>query len=144
MSDPNNSFPEIGSSSGVDEGYPTNTVIGVINDPQATHVAVTALSEMPIVEDTIDVVCTESVVEQLNAYRADRPWKARVAHFLMGMSDELELQEKYGRWLDEGSFIIRVPIPDQEQAETVATVMREQGGHFIHYYGPSTITTLVP
>lgn len=132
-----------GRSTGFGEGYPSHQVIGVIDNVEATQAAIDAVTRMSIADELIDIVCDTVREEQLAEYQAEHPWRARVNHILTSISNESELLEQYNEMLSRGRLIVRVKVDNEKQAEAVADAMQKQGGHFINYFGPQVITTLV-
>jgi len=128
----------------INEEYPTNTVIGVVEDAQAAETIVSKLEELPLNEDSIDVLCNEAAAEQIAEYRKEHPIKARVDHVMTFMSNESELIDQYNQRFADGELIVSAEVESEAQAHDVADVMRQHGGHYINYFGTQVITTLEP
>jgi len=128
----------------ITEEYPTNTVIGVVVDAKAAEAIVSKLAEMPMSEESIDILGDEAAAEQIEEYRQEHPIKARIDHVMTFMSNESELIDQYNQRLADGELIVMAEVKDGEQAHDVAGVMRRYGGHYINYFGTQVITTLEP
>lgn len=128
----------------INEEYPTNTVIGVVDDSKAAEALVAQLAKLPINEESIDVLGNEAAAEQIEEYRKEHPVKARIDHVMTFMSNESELIDQYNQRLNDGELIVSAEVADEEQAHKVADVMRQHGGHYINYFGTQVITTLEP
>jgi hypothetical protein len=126
------------------EEYPTNTVIGVVEDAKAAEAIASKLEDMPLNEDSINILCDEAAAEQIEEYRNEHPIKARIDHVMTFMSNESELIDQYNQRLNNGELIVSAAVEDEEQAHEVADVMRQHGGHYINYFGTQVITTLEP
>jgi hypothetical protein len=126
------------------EEYPTNTVIGVVEDAKAAEAIASKLEDMPLNEDSINILCDEAAAEQIEEYRNEHPIKARIDHVMTFMSNESELIDQYNQRLNNGELIVSAEVEDEEQAHEVADVMRQHGGHYINYFGTQVITTLEP
>lgn len=130
-------------SSEMTPSYPENSVIGVFEDPDTTSAVVDALADRPETAGTIDVISDTVAEERITALRDENPLKARIIRFLLVASNEAEILDRYKRSIDEGRYVVRVPI-QEGQENAVAEVMQRHGGHFVNYFGRLAITTLVP
>jgi hypothetical protein len=128
----------------ISEEYPTNPVFGVVDDDKAADALVKKLSELPIKQESIDVLRNEEAAEQIEQYRVEHPVKARLDHVMTFMSNESELIDQYNQRLNDGELIVSAEVADEAQAHEVADVMRQHGGHYINYFGTQVITTLEP
>jgi hypothetical protein len=124
--------------------YPTNTVIGVVEDAETAEKLVAKLGELPLDEESIDVLGQDTAAEQIEEYRKEHPVKARIDHVMTFMSNESELIDQYNQRLNNGELIVSAEVVDEEQAHKVADVMRQHGAHYINYFGTQVITTLEP
>jgi len=137
MMDAHEPTPRIG------EAYPINTVVGVVDDAQSADATVMALEQMLGFGDVVEVVGSTKAVEQLAQYQRKHPWKARVNRLVKYIGNESEIFERYRQVLNQGDFIVIVPVADETEAGTVANTMQQQGSHYINYFGPKKVTTLV-
>ncbi len=128
----------------INEEYPTNTVFGVVDDAETAEAIVSKLEEMPLNQDSINILCDEVVTEQIEEYRKEHPIKARIDHVMTFMSNESELVDRYNQQLNNGNVIVSTQVTDEEQAHEVADLMREHGATYINYFGTQVITTLEP
>lgn len=133
-----------GTPARIHEEYPTNTVIGVVEDATAADAIVSKLEDMPLNEDSIKILCDKVAAEQIEDYRNEHPVKARIDHVMTFMSNESELIDQYNQRLTNGELIVSAEVEDEEQAHEVAGIMRHYGGHYINYFGTQVITTLEP
>lgn len=128
----------------INEEYPTNRVVGVVENAKAAEAIVSKLAEMPLDEDSIDLLCNEAAAEQIAEYQEEHPWKAKVNHIMTFMSNESELIDQYNQMLERGELIVSAEVEDEEQAKDVADAIHQHGGHYINYFGTQVITTLEP
>jgi hypothetical protein len=124
--------------------YPLNKVVAVADQPSAVEAVVNGLADIGVDNDSIEVVCEAEARRHLEEFRARHPIKSRLIRVAQSLSDERALVDRYGQWLESGKFLVVAPAADSARAEEVGEAMRENGGHFVNYFGPLTITTIVP
>jgi hypothetical protein len=125
-------------------GYPLNKVVAVADQPSAVEAVVNGLTDMGVDEDSIGVVCEADARRHLEEFRARHPVKSRLIRLAQSLSDERAIVDRYGQWLESGKFLVVAPAADSARAEEVGEAMKENGAHFVNYYGPLTITTIAP
>lgn len=128
---------------GFDPGYPENTVFGVIDRARDAIDAVSALRQTPIDTDNVEIISNEVAEKEIANFRDERPVAARVVKFLVVAGEESEEWRSYNQHLEAGRYMIRIPVENDEQAERVAEVLQQHGGHHVNYFGSLTVTRLV-
>lgn len=119
------------SSSG--EKFPTNAVVGVIDQPTEAVRAVDklraagfeplVLSGQPGVERIENAGGSASMVQSLFGYEAGH-------------------SERHMEELRSGHFIVLVESHDNETTDQIHNILSEHGGHFVNYYSTWTTRTL--
>ena len=132
------------ASTRIDGEYPTNRVIGVVEDAKAAEAVVSHMATISFDEDSVDVIGNDAAAEQIATYQEEHPWKAKFNQLMTFMSNESELIDQYNQRLNDGELIVSAEVEGEEQAHEVADVMRQHGGHYINYFGTQVITTLEP
>jgi hypothetical protein len=123
--------------------YPTNTVIGVFEEPLGARQAVSALEDVSIDSESVDIVCNQIAEDRLEEVEEESMLKAKIVQFLFAAGEESEELNEYDRLLDEGRYLVRVPVEEDEQAKTVAEILQRHGGHYINYFSKFTVTKMV-
>lgn len=123
------------------KSFPTNAVVGVIDEPgEALRVA----AELRAANFAPDVLCSEGGVERIeNAGGSARDVRVvRMVQSLFGY--EADHTERHMAELTAGHFVVVVESHDDETTDRIRNVFSEHGGHFVNYYSSWTSRTLIP
>lgn len=122
--------------------YPTNRVVGTIDDPGAARTAVEALLEAGFNMDEIDVLYGEEGARRLDPTGKEHGVLARVQRTVLHMNDEDEYLRHHMEDILAGHFVIMVLAKEPEKREKVREILKSHGGHFIRFFGTWVIRSL--
>ena len=127
--------------SGTGRSFPTNAVVGVIDEPGE---ALRAAAELREAGFQPDVLSGESGVQRIeNAGGSPEGVRViRAAQSLFGY--EAEHTERHMTDLSAGHFVVLVESHDNETTDRILDVFSKHGGHFVNYYSRWTSRTLTP
>lgn len=123
------------------KSFPTNAVVGVIDDPGE---ALRAADKLRTAGYHPDVLCSERGVERIEnaGGSASDVRVTRMVQNLFGY--EADHTERHIAQLDAGNFVLLVESHDDETTDRIRDVLAEHGGHFVNYYSRWTSRTLIP
>ncbi len=121
--------------------FPTQAVVGIIEDPRELSGAIDELRAAGL---AADVLCGERGVERIEqAGGSARDVKlTRAIQGLFGY--EVEHTRRHTEALDDGDFVVLVPSEDDETTDRIRDVFAAHGGHFVNYYSRWTSRDLIP
>jgi hypothetical protein len=115
--------------------YPTNRVVGTIDDPAEAQAASEALLEAGFKLEEIDVLYGEEGLRRLDPTGKEH---GLLAHFQRAVQQYNE-ERKYIRHHEEdlraGHFVIMVLAGAPERRDTAKEILQSHGGHFIVFFG---------
>jgi hypothetical protein len=121
--------------------YPLNTVVAVFEEPEKAKEAVSSLDELSIDLDSVEVICNELAEKKFEELEEESTLKSRIAEFLYKAGQEKEQLQRYDRYLNEGKYVVQVPV-DDDKAEQVAQTLKSHGGFYIHHFSDYTVTQM--
>jgi hypothetical protein len=123
--------------------FPRDSVVGILDDPDAASAALDALVDAGVPEGRIQVLCGEAGARRLDPSGARHGLLGRLQRVIQQFADqEVSHAERQSRELRDGKFLVAVPVEDEEEGERVASILSEHGGHFINRYGRWTVQRL--
>ena len=123
--------------------YPTNKVIGIIDDPDDCKAALKDLKAAGFTADEIEVVSGEEGAHRLDPTGAEHGPLARFARWIEKAGDlEPKHVSRHEQEVLEGHFGIGVSAKEPEAREKVRKILKAHNGHFINFYGQWAIETL--
>ena len=121
--------------------YPTNRVVGTIDDPGAAQAVVESLLEAGFDIEGIEILYGEEGLRRLDPTGKEHGFLARVQR-----ADFLWNEDKYLRRHVEdiraGHFVVMVLAKEPEKREKVREILKSHGGHFIKFFGMWAIHSL--
>ena len=123
------------------ESFPTNAVVGVIDEARAALDAAEDLREAGFEPN---VLCGENGIERIEtAGGSARDVRAiRVVQSLFGF--EADHSQRHTAELAAGHFILLVESSDDATTDRIRDVLAEHHGHFVNHYSRWTSRSLIP
>jgi hypothetical protein len=125
--------------------YPTNHVLGIVDNPDQLVSAARALKEGAFLDSEIEVTCGREAADILDA-NTGRTGLAhvaiRLAERLGAKDEEMETKERYEQALRDGRFVVSVLAPTEERKQRAAEILRDHGAHFVNFMGRFAIEVL--
>lgn len=125
--------------------YPENTVVGIIDDVDRLHQAISALTSGGFLASEIDVLHGEAAAQSLSE-STGRTGLAGLAMRLVKSigipDDETAMKDRYADALEEGRYMVVVQAPTEERRELAAQLLHEHGGRFVNFLGRFTIQAM--
>jgi hypothetical protein len=122
--------------------YPTDHVVGIVDTREQLEGALDALTGGGFLESEIRVAHGPAAAARLEATTGRTGLVDRLLRFAerIGMpNDETAIKDRYEQALRDGQFVALVLAPSDERKARAADVLRSKGGHFINYFGRSSI-----
>jgi hypothetical protein len=116
--------------------YPTNRLLGVLDDPATGPDAVAALAAAGFHGDGIDVLAGEAGRDRLGRLGHSPNVLSRVVRlFQFLLMDQTPDFLVYERAIVDGRAVVAVDAPSRERMLAAAAVLERRGGHFMNYFG---------
>ena len=116
--------------------YPTQRLLGVIDDPARARDAAGALAAAGLAADAIDVLAGSDGRAQLAVLGSRPNALSRMVRAVQFLSmDQLPDFLVYERAIDDGRAVIAVRVPDRGRLESIRPVLERFGAHFLNYFG---------
>jgi hypothetical protein len=116
--------------------YPTNRLLGVIDDPEATPAAVDALVAAGFAPEGVVVLAGETGRDRLGRLGHHPNALSRAVRlfqfFLMDQTPDFLV---YERAILEGRAVVAVPAETRDRMLAAAGVLARHGGHFLNHFG---------
>jgi uncharacterized protein (TIGR02246 family) len=118
--------------------YPTNRVVGTIDDAARADAAVEALTEAAFDRDAIEVLHGEKDLARLDPKGAEHGILERLQRALIRTGGPAEEYKRLVHHVDDvraGRFVIMVLAPERERRTIAGDILDAHGAEFIGYYG---------
>ena len=126
--------------------YPTNKVVGIIDDVDNAKAAVRDLQKAGFSATQIRVLTGKEGARRINA-RGDKHgiW-ARMLRSIQKVLGDYEIPHatRHEREMLAGHFGIGVTVRDKDDRKKALQILKSHRGHFINFYGPLTMEILKP
>jgi hypothetical protein len=122
--------------------YPTNRVVGTVDDPGAAQAVVESLSQAGFDIEEIEVLYGEEGARRLDPTGKEHGVLARVQRTVLHMNDEVEYLRHHMEDILAGHFVIMVLAKEPEKREKVREILKSHGGHFIRFFGTWVIRSM--
>ncbi len=125
--------------------FPDDTLVGIIDDPDAVEEAIGDLKDAGVPEDGMQVLCCEDGARRLDPSGKRHGGMERLRRIVQNFGDEDRKHVR--RQADEmraGRFLISVLAEGEEERDRLTNILKERGGHFINHYTSWTVTQLEP
>lgn len=141
------SHPDIVESMGERKGYPSNSVIGVLNTRSEAERAIEELRGGGFIDSEIHPLAGQKAADELEATTGRKGLAniaIRVAERLGLTDEEIETKDEYEQALRAGRVLVLVDVPTRTRRDVAARILRANGAHSVNYFGRYTIAQLTP
>ncbi len=116
--------------------YPTNRVVGTIDDPTQARAAVEALLQAGFSRQDIDILHGEEDLHRPGSRSAEYPFLAQFQRTLIRtLSDDHEHLRHYAEDVRAGRWVVTVLAKKRDKRELAADVLGIHGAGSIEFYG---------
>jgi hypothetical protein len=116
--------------------YPTNRLLGVVDDPAAVTPITRALAEAGVPADAVDVLVGEAGVDRLGRLGARASPLSRLVRLVQFMTmDQTPDFLVYERALRDGRAVLAVRARGRDGMLPAADVLRRHDAHFLNWFG---------
>lgn len=118
--------------------YPTDRVVGTIDDPGDARTAIDTLLQAGFTRDDIDVLHGEAGLERLDPAGTDHGFLARFQRTLIRAAGPAEEYKHLMRHVDDvraGRFVVMVLAKEAAERGLAAQILSSHGAEFIGFYG---------
>jgi len=122
--------------------YPTNRVVGTINDSADAQAAVQELIEAGFNADEIDVIYGKEGMRRLDPTGEKHGLLARLQRTFLQLNEEPKHLRHHVDDVLAGHFVIMVLAEDEDKQTRAGDILKSHGGHFINFYGRWTMQSL--
>jgi hypothetical protein len=123
--------------------FPVDTVVGILDDPDAASSAVDALVAAGVPAERIQVLCGDAGARRLDPSGERHGLLGQLRRIVQQYADqEVAHVERQSAELRAGKFLVAAPAEGDEARERVAEILQANGGHFINHYGKWTVRRL--
>jgi hypothetical protein len=122
--------------------YPTNRVVGTIDDPGTAQTVVEALHEAGFNMNEIDILYGEEGMRRLDPTGEEQGLLARVQRVAFHWHEEDKYLRQHVEDIKAGHFVIMTLAKEPEKREKVRDILKSHGGRFIKFFGNWAIQSL--
>jgi hypothetical protein len=122
--------------------YPTNRVVGTVDDPGAAQAVVESLLEIGFNLEEIEVLYGEEGLRRLDPTGKEHGLLARIQRAAFHWHEEDKYLRQHEEDIQAGRFVILAMAKEPEKREKVREILKSHGGHFIKFFGNWTIQSL--
>jgi hypothetical protein len=117
-------------------GYPTNRLLGVIDDPSEAAAALADLKAAGLSDRDLEILRGEEGADRMDGTGEVSGWLGRLRRaFDFTLMDQLVDFAAYERALRDGRAVVMVHVHGDAPKEQAHQILKRHGGHFINYYG---------
>ena len=126
--------------------YPTNKVVGFIDDPGDAQAALSDLKAAGFTADEIEVLTGEEGAQRIDVNGGEHGVLAHIVRSILKTLGEYEIPhaKRHEQELLAGHFGIGVTAKQEEHQKKVRGILKSHNGHFINFYGTWTMENLEP
>jgi len=126
--------------------YPTNKVVGFIDDPGDAQAALSDLRAAGFAADEIEVLTGEEGARRIDVDGGEHGALAHIVRSILKALGDYEIPhaERHEQELLAGHFAIGVTAKQEERQKKVRGILKSHNGHFINFYGTWTMENLEP
>ncbi len=126
--------------------YPTNKVVGIIDDVGDAQAALFDLKAAGFMADQVRVLTGEKGAHRLNVKGDKHGALARIIRSIQKLLGSYEIPHvaRHEQELLAGHFGIGVTVQHEEDREKARQILKAHRGHFINFYSPWVMKKLDP
>lgn len=125
--------------------YPTNHLVGVVDDRQRAEAVVAALTSGGFLPSEIHVGTGAANADALDATTGRTGLAAmliRLAEKIGVTDEEMETKDRYEQAMRDNRFVVAIAAATGERKAHAAGILRQHGAHTVSYFGKHTIEHL--
>jgi hypothetical protein len=145
-SGPHDETPESGALDHETFPYPTNHLLGVVDDGDRATAMVAALTSGGFLRSEIHVATGAANADALDATTGRSGLAGmliRLAEKIGVTDEEMETKDRYERAMRENRFVVAIAAATEERKARASEILRDNGAHTVSYFGKRTIEHLV-
>jgi hypothetical protein len=117
-------------------GYPTNRLLGVVDDPAEAVAAMADLASSGLATRELDILRGDEGADRMDGTGEVSGWLGRLRRaFDFTLMDQLVDFAVYERALRDGRAVVMVHVHGDAPKAAAHQILKRHGGHFINYYG---------
>ena len=117
-------------------GYPTNRLLGVVDDPTQAAAALAELAASGLAMRDLDILRGDEGADRMDGTGEVSGWLGRLRRaFDFTLMDQLVDFAVYERALRDGRAVVMVHVHGDAPKAAAHRILKNHGGHFINYYG---------
>jgi hypothetical protein len=129
--------------------YPTDKVVGIVDDRDRVDARRAALAEANVGSDRIEVLCGESGSARIDADGDEGGVVASAIRTVQkALGEEAKRIEKLNDAVDAGRYVVQVAVVDggdeepDEDKRRIGRILHEGGAHDVAFYGSWAVEEL--
>jgi hypothetical protein len=116
--------------------YPTDKVVGIIDDPDDAQAAVSDLKAAGFTADEIEVLAGEQGARRIDSTGREHGVLARIVRSIQKIGNyESDHVKRHEQELLAGHFGVGVTAKKEKDRERVRQILKSHNAHFINFYG---------
>jgi hypothetical protein len=117
-------------------GYPTDSLMAVVPDPESAASAAAALRALGIPDRDLTILRGAEGADRLDGTGAVNGVVARLRRLVsFTVMDQLVDMATYERAVRDGQVVVMARVRGDERKAAAVAALRAHGAHFINYYG---------
>lgn len=132
-------FPQTSSGS----LYPTNYVVGIIDDLQEAQQAVQAFEKAGYEAEEIRLMESQEVLDKAHELNEGKNWLQRILSSFQNTTDETGAHV-YELAAQQGKQILHVRADSQEDVDKISALMTRYHAHAIKFFSPWSVSDIPP
>jgi CheY-like chemotaxis protein len=126
--------------------YPTNKVVGFIDDPGDAQAALSDLRAAGFTADEIEVLVGEEGAQRIDVDGGEHGVLAHMVRSILKALGDYEIPhaKRHEQELLAGHFGIGVTAKQEDRRKKARGILKSHNGHFINFYGTWTMENLEP
>ena len=132
-------FPQSASGS----LYPTNYVVGIIDDLQEAKQAEQAFKEAGYAAENVRLMKSNEVLEKVNELNENKNWFQRFLSSFQGTTDETGAHV-YQLAAQQGKQILHVRADSQQDVDKISALMMRYHAHAVKFFGNWSVSDVPP
>ncbi|MBI3650942.1 MAG: hypothetical protein HY231_07810 [Acidobacteria bacterium] len=125
--------------------YPSNSLIGIIDDYADAKAALRDLTNAGFAEEELGILCCAEGQKQIDADGNEHGLLGKIAAVVREFGDvDNEQKRLHEKALREGHFLLAVRASEETKRDKATEILQAHGGHFINFYSPWVVEGVAP